>query len=62
MGAIIKMLLVIVRAQDSQTEVSALVVTVVKIGRDIILSIGQVIENGPVVRFEFLVLRRDHML
>ena len=32
--------------------VSALVVTAVKIGRDIVLGIGQVIENGPVVGLE----------
>lgn len=36
----------------ANTEVSALVVIVVKIGRDIVLGIGQIIENGPVAGLE----------
>ena len=45
-------LVIVVGLMIANTEVSALVVIVVKIGRDIVLGIGQVIENGPVAGLE----------
>ena len=55
MGDVVKLLSVtLIRLLIANAGVAALVVVIVKIGRDAGLRVGQVGKNGPVPSFEFL--------